>query len=193
MRILLIGEYYSTNLGDPVLCQTVENSIYESFPDVEVVPFDMSGNTGFNSRYTPKVYYNSRKILFGVLNRIPLVEKKSVIFRAIKPWQERYLITMCMLDHVLSLKKYDLAVFAGGSIFMDYFSGVIYGIIRQLSKKRIPVIFHACGMSKLTDDTTITLRKALKYKLIWVSALISRLQNIRKRWDQGKFFGQVEV
>ena len=31
------------------------------------------------------------------------------------------------------------------------------------------------------------------YYHLWVSALISRLQNMRKRRDQGKFFGQVEV
>ena len=33
----------------------------------------------------------------------------------------------------------------------------------------------------------------LEENQIWVSGLISRLQDIPKRRDQGKFFGQVEV
>ena len=43
MKVLLIGEVYSENLGDPLLCGTVEHLIRQRYPDAEIVNFDMSG------------------------------------------------------------------------------------------------------------------------------------------------------
>ena len=37
MKILLIGEYYSENLGDPLLCQSVERILAEGYPEAEIV------------------------------------------------------------------------------------------------------------------------------------------------------------
>ena len=43
MKILLVGEYYSENLGDPLLCQTVEKLIAREYPGAQIIPFDMTG------------------------------------------------------------------------------------------------------------------------------------------------------
>ena len=45
MRILVIGERYSANLGDPIICETVKYQILENFPDAEIVFADISGRS----------------------------------------------------------------------------------------------------------------------------------------------------
>lgn len=163
MKILLIGEYYSQNLGDPVLCKTVEYSILKSIPDAEIVPFDMSGRIDFDSCFEPKEYTRTQKWFFRIENRLPFLLQPFALCRVIQKDEVRYMRTVCLLDKVLAQNSFDLAVFAGGSIFMDYFAGVIYGIVGRCAKRNIPVIFHACGMSYLTQDTRRVLQKALNF------------------------------
>lgn len=166
MKILLIGEYYSKNLGDPVLCQTVERTILDAFPAAQIIPFDMSGKIGFDTYFKPTHYSHAQNWYFRLAYRAPFLLKHFPLCRVIQQDTDRYIRTMCMLDTVLEQEPFDLAIFAGGSIFMDYFAGIIYGIVSRLAKKKIPIIFHACGMSGLTEDTAYVLQKALNYKNI---------------------------
>lgn len=166
MKILLIGEYYSNNLGDPVLCRTVERSILDVFPDAQIIPFDMSGKTGFDTYFKPTHYSYAQKWYFRLAYRAPFLLRHFPLCRVIQQDTDRYMRTMCMLDNALEQQSFDLAVFAGGSIFMDYFAGIIYGMLRRFSRLKIPVIFHACGMSHLTRDATNVLQKALSYNNI---------------------------
>lgn len=166
MKILLVGEYYSQNLGDPVLCQTVEHSILDAFPDAQVIPFDMSGKTDFDTYFEPTHYSYAQNWYFRLAYRASFLLRRFPLCRVIQQDTDRYMRTMCMLDKVLEQEPFELAIFAGGSIFMDYFAGVIYGIVRRLASRKIPVIFHACGMSVLTEDTAYVLQKALSFKNI---------------------------
>lgn len=171
MKILLIGEYYSKNLGDPVLCQTVEHSILEAFPDAQIIPFDMSGKTGFDTYFEPLNYSSLQNWYFRFAYRAPFLLKHFPLYRVIQQDTNRYMRTMCMLDTVLKQEPFNLAIFAGGSIFMDYFAGIIYGIVRRLAKEKIPIIFHACGMSGLTEDAAYVLQKTLNFRNIKSIAL----------------------
>jgi len=83
---------------------------------------------------------------------------------------ERHMRVISMLDELLVKNSFDLAVFAGGSLFMDYFAGVIGDIVTALAKKNVPVIFHACGMSQLTSDTRKILYRAIhRPNVKWIS------------------------
>lgn len=184
MKILLIGEYFSQNLGDPVLCQTVEHSIMDAFPDAQVIPFDMSGKTGFDTYFNPTRYSPAQKWYFRLAYRAPFFLNRFPLCRVIQQDTDRYMRTMCMLDIVLEQGAFDLAIFAGGSIFMDYFAGIIYGIVSRLNRKKIPIIFHACGMSGLTEDTSYVLQKALNYK---------NIKSISLRDSHSRFLNQFHV
>ena len=166
MKILLVGEYFSKNLGDPVLCQTVEHSILDAFPNVQVIPFDMSGKTGFDTYFQPSSYSDVQNWYFRLSYRTPFILKRFPLCRVIQQDTDRYMRTMCMLDGVLAKVSIDLVVFAGGSIFMDYFAGIIYGIVKRCARRNIPIIFHACGMSRLTEDSIYVLQQALKFENI---------------------------
>ena len=180
MKILLVGEYYSQNLGDPILCQTVKHSILDVFPDAQVIPFDMSGKTGFHTYFEPTHYTCTQNWYFRLAYRLPSLIKSIPLCRVIQLDTDRYMRTMSMLDTVLEQISFDLAIFAGGSIFMDYFAGIIYGIVSRLDRKRIPIIFHACGMSRLTEDTEYVLQKALNFKNI---KSISLRDSYSRFWD----------
>ena len=54
MKILLVGEYYSENIGDPLLCRTVERILQEAYPEAEIIPCDLYGRVGTGELYVPK-------------------------------------------------------------------------------------------------------------------------------------------
>ena len=54
MKILLVGEFYSDNLGDPLLCQTVQKLILQDYPDARIIPFDLTGRVSETEYYEPK-------------------------------------------------------------------------------------------------------------------------------------------
>lgn len=166
MKILLIGEYFSKNLGDPLLCQVVERCILESIPDAQIVPFDLSGKTSYEEFFVPPKYSSIQNWYFRLTYRFPFFMKHFSLVRVIQKDESRFMRTMCMLDTVLKQHNFDLVLFAGGSIFMDYFCANIYGIVRKFRKFKTPIVFHACGMDTLTDDTKRILQYTLKSKNI---------------------------
>lgn len=170
MKILLIGEYYSTNLGDPLLCRVVENAIKKEYPNAQIVPMDISGRTNYNTFYSPEEYSLRQRWYFRLSNRFPWLCRRFPLLRIYETDPGRHMRVISMLDDMLSKCQFDLAVFAGGSLFMDYFAGVIYDIVTTLAKKNIPVIFHACGMSRLTPDTSKVLYRAIhRPNVKWIS------------------------
>lgn len=49
MKILLIGEVYSPNLGDGVICETVAALIKQKYPNCEIVMADLSGRSEYEA------------------------------------------------------------------------------------------------------------------------------------------------
>lgn len=164
MNILLIGEYFSENLGDPLLCKVVQSTIAKEYPDATIIPFDMSGKVGLTEYYGKRNYNFSQKVFLKCSEKFEGIFYRNAVFRTYLGDQQRYIRTMCHLEEVISKKKFDLAVFAGGSLFMDYFAGIIYCIVRRLALKKIKVIFHACGMSELSAESTVMLKKVFNQR-----------------------------
>ena len=136
MKILLIGEYYSYNLGDPLLCRTVERVIKNEYPNAEIIPFDMSGKTGYNEFFD----FNQRTFVeWGLTKTLDIFSKIFINHPLSKKYRAdrlRHLAMLCSLLQTLRKHRFDIAIFAGGSIFMDYFSGIIYLLIHVLHQKK---------------------------------------------------------
>ena len=160
MKILLIGEYYSENLGDPLLCQSVERILAEGYPEAEIVPFDLSGRISVTEYYEPKTNPVLDAVTKYVCDRY-LYYRRAAICRAYDADKDRCLRVWYHLQELLRKNRFDLAVFAGGSLFMDYFAGVIHLMIRQLALSGTRILFHACGMSTLDQDGEYLLRQVL--------------------------------
>ena len=165
MKILLVGEYYSENLGDPLLCQTVEKLIAREYPGAQIIPFDMSGRTGVGKFYQPKTSPFWDAVTKWVCDKF-LYYRRAAICRAYDADKERFLRVWYSLKELRRRHKFDLVIFAGGSLFMDYFAGIINLIIRQFALTRTKVIFHACGMSGLGEDGEYLLRQVLCSKKV---------------------------
>lgn len=160
MKILLVGEYYSENLGDPLLCQTVEKLIVREYPGAQIIPFDMSGRIGVGEVYQPKTAPFWDAVTKWVCDKF-LYYRRGAILRAYDADKERFLRVWYSLKELRRRHKFDLVIFAGGSLFMDYFAGIINLIIRQFALSRTKVLFHACGMSTLDEDGEYLLRQVL--------------------------------
>lgn len=145
--VLVIGEYYSDNLGDPLLCEVVTNIIKEEYPGIEVIPFDISGKINMQDYFS--VDKNSKSEIRKrkkrrYIRKIPFVqlkEKKQI------PNSE----TINSLKEILKHHHIDLAIFAGGEMFMDYFAQKIFITVKLLRKTKI--IFHACGMHEISEKS----------------------------------------
>lgn len=166
MNILLIGECYSSNLGDPLICENVKNIILNKYPSASISYLDLSGRVDWSEQYDiqPSNYSVSEKFFFKITDKFSNLLKHSKLFKKYKASELRYLQTVFMLKDILKKENFGLAVFAGGSLFMDYFIPLIYIIVNILSLKHINIIFHACGTSKMDSHDRVLLKKFLNNK-----------------------------
>ena len=163
MKILLVGEYFSENLGDPLLCRTVERLLIREFPEAEIIPFDLSGRISETEYFEPRTSPFWEWLTGWLYDRF-LYYRRFAILRAYDKDRERLQRIWYHMGQLQKQHCFDLVVFAGGSLFMDYFAGPIYLILRRLTFRRTKVIFHACGLSNLDDDAVYLLRQVLKLR-----------------------------
>ena len=155
MKVLLIGEIFSNNLGDPIIYENVKSCLEYKFRDISITPLDLSCRIGkgltFSSKKTlgallVKIIYKIKKVF---LERKPI---KSVSFK-IKFNQ--------YFKYTIKNNYYDAFIFCGGSIFMDYFAYQIHHIIKLSPKKTKTIVFHSCGFGNLTKLGVRLLKKSL--------------------------------
>lgn len=135
MKVLVIGEYYSTNLGDGVICQTVEYLLQTYFAEIETIDvLDTSGKSSFSEGTT--VFYK-KGMLKKLANRwSPAALKESISLK--KREVPEYQINQI----------YDLAVYAGGQLINPYFLKQMEAINTLLKEKEIPIAYNAVGFGK---------------------------------------------
>lgn len=137
-KILIVGEIYSDNLGDAVLCEIVKKIVEENiYCDIELC--DLSGREYYKEYFDYNWYEKIIKKIALVFFKLNLINlgKINVLFK------DRY---YKQFD-----KDYDLVIFAGGQMFMDYFVFPLEKLIKFFKKRNIPVIFHACGAKKIKN------------------------------------------
>lgn len=159
-RILVVGEHFSENLGDGVICQSVEFLIAKNFPDYELVFSDLSGRLTFMNEYKGQERFSGRaKYLLSKWTHRAL--NKNTFLYSLYVHGSR---TRAANIKEKSNQEYDLAVFAGGQMFMDYFSIPIHRHMEYLSKNNTPTIFNACGMGRIKSTLLQNrLQKALSH------------------------------
>lgn len=157
-KVLVVGEHFSENLGDGVIGHSVEYLIRESFPKAELIRSDLSGRKQFMNEYNHQDVF--------------LVRSKKRISKHLHRNLNKYTLPYALynhgrLNHLARIKKissreYDLAVFTGGQLFMDYFSLPIHHYMKELAKRNTPTIFNSCGMGRCNSQW---LQKKLKRAL----------------------------
>ena len=153
-KVLIVGEIYSDNLGDGVLCKTVEKIVKEKI-DCEIELLDLSAREDYEKYFKYKGYEKIIKKIFFLLYKFDLINlgKVNVLFK------DRY---YNKFD-----KQYDVILFAGGQMFMDYFVFPIKKVLNIAIRRNIPVIFHACGAKKIDNNYLLKeLQRQLSSKII---------------------------
>lgn len=190
INILLVGEAYSSNLGDGVICETVNSLIEDKFLGAKVDVLDLSFRRNFlkydiqnkNDLQTP---LSTKKVIFYKL--LKLLYSNDLGEYALK---KREIEKNKKELNNISLKKYDLCIFAGGSLFMDYFCVPIAKIIKIMEKNKVPVMFNACGIS---ENKNIffrwTMKNALQSSAVKSISLRDGYDDFIKRY---KYKGKVD-
>lgn len=141
MNVLLLGWYYASNMGDAVISDCVAAQIRAAFPDANIRIRDLAGRTGFPERNA------------GELDRAMYRQRKRVM-RVIATklgWDKQYIYGKRCIEHDagriegIADGDWDLAVFAGGQIFMDDLILYARNAVERLNQRGIPVIMNACG------------------------------------------------
>jgi polysaccharide pyruvyl transferase WcaK-like protein len=156
VNILILGDCYSPNLGDGVICESVRLLVRQTYPESEITIADLSGRNGFITEDllvpSDSLASRARGLLFRVVRRSSFL--KNALLNG-GPRQLRYIKRTCSLP-------YDCAVFAGGQLFLDYFCIAIARYVARLSRNRVPVIFNACGSGEIGSRILLSaLRRAL--------------------------------
>ena len=147
MKILIIGERYSPNLGDPIICESVAYLIKKENKELEIDFLDLSGRDGFENPEGSIIkarLSSKKKAISSVFTKLGL-DSDYFAFRKYHEKNKAYFYQQ------INGKNYDLAIFAGGQMFLDYFVFPIQTIVEYLDDKDIPVIFNACGHGEITS------------------------------------------
>lgn len=154
MKLLLLGEHWSANLGDGVISECFRKVLDEH--NIEYVCLDLSmkaepskdsTNEQVTRRIRKRKYALIYKYMASVYGNIKRLNKLKKEYR-IMSWD------------------YNAAVYVGGSLFKGYFARVQKEINAKLCKKNIPVFYNACGTGVLTDYEKKILKKALRNKSV---------------------------
>lgn len=168
LNILLIGEYYSDNLGDGVICETVKSIFLKELDfNVKILPLDISGRNTWEDEIknnTPNTPSTETVNLKGYFHKIyKWFYKQTLNSRFGDFFYE--IIRLKNINQKLKeyqSQKIDIAVFAGGQLFMDYFVFSIYLLQKMLIKKNVPISFNCCGVGKMKSGfKRLLLKKTL--------------------------------
>ena len=138
MRILFVGEIYSSNLGDRILYEATRSIFFKLYPDAEFAEIDIMMRKSVDAAMAYKDANIKSRVRKG-LSYIPMInvflDKRSTL----KNYAD--------YEKIIS-KGYDLAVFVGGQIVKPIFMIKVKAIVGLLKKYNIPVVFNAIDIGK---------------------------------------------
>lgn len=144
MRLLLIGEIFSNNLGDQLVYETAQYQLEQIYPNATFSILDIMGRTAPIDQHTLNKPTNR-----SVKEQVRYFLGKSSLLNNVL--SKRSASKLCKYyDSVISQGKYDLAVFTGGQLISDIFVEYIYTICNLFSKHKIPFVFNAVGLGVIS-------------------------------------------
>ena len=178
-KILIVGELFSENLGDGVICDVVKKYFETDY----IVDFlDLSGRKKIN-------YYNNKNdYSFNIWKEEIKYYKsniKKMLYKiGIRPKGKNinniYEQFKCNFDQYIRLNNPDLILFAGGQMFIDTFIMQINYVCEYAKKNNIKIIFNACGVGKLLMDNI--LENIIKNESVKYISLRDGADNFEKKY-----------
>lgn len=143
MKFLILGAYYSGNLGDGVICESVAYLLHSHFPDAEITIMDLTSRHHFDHSAPPDIlsrldHERKKDILRQCLTRFFHCDKVFTHEKNRFNQDTSYVEDVCQLDT-------DIVVIAGGQLFMDRYALFLEAYIKGFTSRNIPVFINACG------------------------------------------------
>ena len=141
MKLLVLGWYYSSNLGDAVICDCVADMLRSHYPQAQICIRDIVGHSAF-----PKNEITDLNVLDQQRRR-----QRLRILATRLGWDKLLCHRQWYLDYFreeidrLGSEDCDAVVFAGGQMFMDDLALYVEALTARFSARNIPVFFNACG------------------------------------------------
>ena len=184
MKIAVIGVYYSANLGDGIICESVAWWLKKAFPQADIEIIDKERKKSFSPQIQVSLrilQYRKLKLAWenfltrtGINDRIYYWNKVDVDTR-----QEFY-------DEIGN-RGYDAVIFAGGQLFMDWLSMDICEFLKRFEQKNIPVFFNACGVGfSISKNIQRNLGKHLRNENIKLISTRDDAEAVEKRYLNGE-------
>lgn len=142
MRILVLGAYYSANLGDGVICECTAEILRRHFPDSEILIKDVFPRVDFSFPKGADMAELSRR-----RNRERLRRWVSAYLgwdKVLSHEQYRVDKSMAYIEKIAHIPC-NLVVVAGGQLYMDRYELFLEAYIEYFSQRGIPVFLNACG------------------------------------------------
>jgi hypothetical protein len=137
MNVLVVGEYFSTNLGDGVICETVQKLIEKYFKKEfsinQIDILDISGEKEFS--FVNNIELGKTSFKSKLLKILPSETQKKIILNH----------RDANICYTITFDEYDLVIFAGGQLLMEHFTLQINRILEICKDKEIPVIYNSLG------------------------------------------------
>lgn len=189
MKILIVGERYSENLGDAVICETVYNILKEEYVDADFDFFDLSGRVDYNTYYSYKknLIKKAKWFIFDIIIGIISKPFNELYIKD----KQRYRRTIELYTATCKKSNYDIVIFAGGALFMDFFSGLLFFLVRKLSKKKCKIVFHSCGMGALSSNSVFLLNKMFENPSIKCISLRDSLKKFNDLFNVKCYFKET--
>lgn len=161
MRILLIGELFSDNLGDQLIYDITRRIIEEQYPDSEIRLLDIMGRNRTRESGNDFSIHEKKQI------------KKSSLFARLSRF--------AILDYIIkkhsanNLKEYykaiinqdiSFAVFTGGALIQDSFALYILEIIKLLEQNNIPVVFNGVDVGTQSFINQVILKHIINNPIV---------------------------
>lgn len=173
MKILIIGEWYSSNLGDGIICENVKRIIENSYEceKIEIKKADISCRKGFLNEDV--ILQNERRIRY--LKK--LLHKSEYLTYKLQDLKRRKVIKK------ICQEKYDIAIFAGGHLIMPYFTFQLYDFVKYLSKMGTKIVFNACGIGEIKSKILLhKIRKTLSNESIIHISTRDDIEKLTKKY-----------
>lgn len=150
-NILLIGEKYSSNLGDGIICDTVEFLLKDK--NFNIVTLDISGRSSFENDCNSfslikeyKVYFKS--LIKKGLSILGYNRMGKNLLKIFSDFRKSF-------DDSVSEMHYDYIIFAGGQMFIDTFIHQINYVCAYGEKNNVKIIFNCCGTGKILNKKVL--------------------------------------
>lgn len=158
MNILVLGAYYSPNLGDGVICECAAYMLQRMYPDAQITICDLKNRTRYNHSYSGDI----KKRLQKERQRDKLRRFVTKYLHWDKIRDHHYYALNKDRSYVEEICKLnaDKVVIAGGQLFMGRYGIFLAEYIKAFAERNIPVYINGCGVGH-NHNNSPAIRKLL--------------------------------